>query len=422
MVNLNKNALYGNKYVNIRNGELFLGKFKVNDLGEKYGTPAFYFLTDKVRDNLNHIRKCFESVFPKCRGFYSTKSNYLEPIVEVVRDSGFGAEIIGLPEVHLLDSIDFSFHRVLGGGPYLSDEFLEAMIQRGTEYIVVYDLEDLTRVNQKINEFKENKSSEDSEFRQKILIRFRAPKYTGRHGIPFNPENINLLKSLLEECPNLKFEGILSHMGTRMKALVNYQKNFSFIIEVLNALKNLAGLYCNIIDIGGGFPNADAMKAPFFTKILREVYNDLVEAGWGECEIFYEPGRFIVGDVGFCSATVYKYSPLFHTAFLDVGNNLIPKFMKSALRFYNVNKITELPNQPVDFMGNVPSDQDILVKNYNFTPSVAKGDKVLIANVGAYALTWSTRFPYGLPAIICIDGEKISLFRSLNDSRDFIIH
>ena len=82
--------------------------------------------------------------------------------------------------------------------------------------------------------------------------------------------------------------------------------------------------------------------------------------------------------------------------------------MKSALRFYNASKILENPNEPWDFMGNIPSDQDIFVKNYNFTLHVEKGDIILIANVGAYALTWSTRFPYSIPKILFLKDNKIT--------------
>ena len=147
-----------------------------------------------------------------------------------------------------------------------------------------------------------------------------------------------------------------------------------------------------------------------FTAILREIQTDLKEAKWDHCEIFYEPGRFIIGDAGFCLARVYKYNARFATVFLDVGNNFIPKFMKASLRFYNASRITESTKFPVDFMGNIPSDQDILIKNYNFTPNVQADDIVLIANVGAYALTWSTRFPYPLPSVIFLNkDEKIIL-------------
>lgn len=408
-----KNALYGNRYVNIRENKLILGRFLVEDLANQFGTPTFIFLQDKIRENTRYIQSCFQSVFPKSRGFYSTKSNFLRPVVETIKSEQFGAEIIGLPELHLLQKIDFPFQNVLGGGPYLPDDFLTALITNKTEYLVIYDLDDLQRVNQK--------AAQILKYPQKILIRFRAPKYTGRHGVSFDPENIQDLDRQLQQCPFLQYKGILSHMGTRMKSLVNYKKNIDFIIQVLKTIKENTALESKIIDIGGGFPNADAMKKKTFTTILRDIQRYLKETGWDHCEIFYEPGRFIVGDAGFCMARVYKYNSKFSTVFLDVGNNLIPKFMKASLRFYNASRVTESTNYPVDFMGNIPSDQDILIKNYNFTPKVKTNDIILIANVGAYALTWSTRFPYPLPSIIFLNENEKNVLRTSSSDKDFTI-
>ncbi|MHA1746040.1 MAG: diaminopimelate decarboxylase family protein [Promethearchaeota archaeon] len=409
----NKNALYGNRYVNIRENKLILGSFPVEDLAEQFGTPTFIFLLDKIRDNTQYIQSCFQSVFPKSRGFYSTKSNFLQPVVEIMKSEQFGAEIIGLPELRLLKKIDFPLRNVLGGGPYLPDEFLTALIENKTEYLVIYDLDDLERVNKKAAQILERP--------QKILIRFRAPKYTGRHGVAFDPENIQKLSQQLQQCPFIQYKGILSHMGTRMKSLVNYKKNIDFVIQVLNSIKVNTALESEIINIGGGFPNADSMKKKAFTAILQEIHTDLKEAGWDHCEVFYEPGRFIVGDAGFCVARVYKYNPRFTTVFLDVGNNLIPKFMKASLRFYNASRITDSTNHPVDFMGNVPSDQDILIKNYNFTPNVKANDIILIANVGAYALTWSTRFPYPLPGIIFLKKDAKIIMHERSSDIDFTL-
>jgi diaminopimelate decarboxylase len=73
-------------------------------------------------------------------------------------------------------------------------------------------------------------------------------------------------------------------------------------------------------------------------------------------------------------------------------------------------------------MGNIPSDQDILVKNYNFTPSIQTRDYILIANVGAYALTWSIRFPYPNPSIILIESDQIKEIHNRNSPNDFSIH
>ncbi len=398
----NKRQLYGNNYVNIRDGALYVDEFSVLDLSTKFSTPAFIFLLDKVKANIQKIQECFTTVFPNSHGFYSVKSNYLTPVVNAVKKTGFGAEIITSVELEILENLHFPMNKVLAGGPYLPDQTLQAFLKAKVEYLVIYNIEDIPRIEKTL----QNTRPQDAN-PQKILIRFRAPRYSARHGVVLNPENLKRLEQTLKDAPHLTFKGILSHMGTRMRALKNYQNNLTYIQSILEDLKTHTSLVPTIIDIGGGFPNADAIKKPQFIEILQAVRSTLKEAGWDHCSIFYEPGRFIVGDVGFCITQVFQKSSEYSTLFVNVGNNLIPKFMKSALRFYNATQITETPNTPMDFMGNVPSDQDILVKNYNTVKHPKIADIYLIANLGAYSLTWSTRFPYPFPVLCFIENHNI---------------
>ncbi len=411
---INKNALYGNKFLNIKENELVLDGINVKNLIEKYSTPSFVFLQKKIEENIKKINDCFSSVFTNSQGFYSTKANYLPEIISIVKNQNFGTEIVGLPELKILKKIGFPFEKVIAGGPYLPNDFLAEIIKTHVKYLVVYDLDDIVRIQEIIQEF--------GTYKQDILIRIQSQKYTGRLGIVLNEPNLKNLKDIFDKCPNLQYKGILAHRGTQLNSIDDYMKNFQLLIENAIKIKKFVGWDTSILNIGGGFPNADSIKKNQLIAILKKFKEKLLKNNLNSCSIFYEPGRFIVGDTGFALASVIKYDKIHRTAFLDIGNNYIPKFMKSSLRFYNISKIFESPNKPIDFMGNIPSDQDILVKNYNFTPSIQTGDYILIANVGAYALTWSIRFPYPNPSIILIESDQIKEIHNQNSPNDFSIH
>lgn len=408
---MNKDQLFGNPYVNIINNQLVIDKVPVNLIATQYGTPTFIFLSNKIRDNIQKIKHIFQEIFPNSLGFYSTKANYLQEILRIVNQEEFGAEIISSTELHLLKKSQFPHNRILAGGPYLPEDFLQEVIESGLKYFVCYDIEDLPRIQKILASYPTKKIQ--------IILRFTSPKFTGRQGIPFLSENIEKIASTLSVCPQLEFEGILSHLGTQLNTDQDYLHNIAFLMEIADKLESQCGLNANIFDMGGGFPNADALKMDRLSVILSKVKDSLSQNGWDHVQIFYEPGRFIVGDTGFCLARILKYDLVNRTAFLDIGNQFIPKFMKSAIRFYDVDKITEHPNFPIDFMGPMPSDQDILLKNYNFPPHVASGDRVLIANVGAYALTFSTRFPYPFPLILSIDGDQMNVIHHRKDADVF---
>jgi diaminopimelate decarboxylase len=397
---MNRNSLYGNKYVNIIDDQLYLGKVRVRDLITQYDTPTFVFIAEKIQENIVKIKQIFESEFSDSYGFYSIKSNYLPEIVKIVQKMDFGAEIISNSEYRLLNSLNFEKEKIITGGPYMPDSFLQNLIDDQISHIVCYDIETIIQIQQM--------AEKRTNYRQKIIIRFTTPKYTGRQGVIFTPENIELIIATLNKCPNVILNGILSHIGTQLNTQEDYLVNFEFLIKIATEFRKF-NLNIKIFNIGGGFPNADSLKTDFLKDTLRSAKELLKNAGFDEIRLFYEPGRFIIGDCGFCIAKIHRYESAYKTAFLDIGNQFIPKFMKSSLRFYSVEHIEESPNTPIDFLGPIPSDQDILIKNYNFIPSVKPNDHIVIANVGAYALTFSTRFPYPIPTILLIESEQVRM-------------
>ena len=414
-MNTNKKKLFGNKYVNIIEGKIHLGSIEAQTLAREYRTPSFLFLKEKIADNIHYIQEIFTSVFPNALGFFSVKSNFLKPILEVVQENHFGAEIISLPELNILEQIGFNSERIIAGGPYLPDEFLYRIVKARVPNIVVYDLDQIAVLNHMI----ENFSPHLEGYTPNILLKFQTSKFTSRHGISRSVESYNALQTLFHENRKVIFGGILSHFGTRLKTIIQYRENANNLIDIIQNLRRYAQLEPKIINFGGGFPNADSIKQDDFIPLLQEVKSALDKELDGKYSMFYEPGRFIVEDAGFCLCEVIKFDPSSKTVFVNVGNNLIPKFMKASLRFYNASRSTDALRFPVDILGNVPSDQDILIKNYNFTEKVERGDIIIIANVGAYALTWSTRFPYSKPSILILDGKKIHVYHDRTSSHDF---
>ena len=64
----------------------------------------------------------------------------------------------------------------------------------------------------------------------------------------------------------------------------------------------------------------------------------------------------------------------------------------------------------------MPTDQDVLAKNYFFVENLKEDDTVIVANVGAYCLTFSNRFAYPLPKIFIVKNNKIKeIFDSTKD-------
>ena len=108
--------------------------------------------------------------------------------------------------------------------------------------------------------------------------------------------------------------------------------------------------------------------------------------------------------------------------FLDIGNHICPKFARCSLRFYNASQIDKPHKFKTSIAGIVPTDQDILAKNYFFTENLREKDIILTTNVGAYCLTFSNRFPYTLPSILLVKGSLVKKIFDPNLNHDFSLN
>ena len=197
------------------------------------------------------------------------------------------------------------------------------------------------------------------------------------------------------------------------------RSNIEIIADNYNKLKKM-GIIINNINLGGGFPEATVMpqdqlkKNAFEMKKIIESFNIQYE------NIYFEPGRYFVGDTGiFITKAIGIHDDKW--IILNIGNHICPKFARCALRFYNASQISQSHKYKWSIAGIVPTNQDILVKDYFFTESVNRGDIVLILNVGAYSLTFSNRFPYPLPNIFLVKDEKVVQIFNNSEDLDFSI-
>ncbi|TFG24582.1 MAG: hypothetical protein EU532_12400, partial [Promethearchaeota archaeon] len=154
--------------------------------------------------------------------------------------------------------------------------------------------------------------------------------------------------------------------------------------------------------------------------IAKKLKDSLKEVDLSFNELYFEPGRYLVGDAGIYVAKIINIQSD-RWVFLNLGTNICPKFAKCSLRFYNASAINAPHKFKTSIAGIVPTDQDVLVKDYFFTKRINIDDLILITNVGAYTLTFSNRFPYALPSIFKINGSELDKIFDPNEVRDFSI-
>jgi diaminopimelate decarboxylase len=228
-------------------------------------------------------------------------------------------------------------------------------------------------------------------------------------------KNFDLLKNYLK-CKNVRITTVLSHYSTQMNNVDQFKRNLESLIKSYKRLNEMFPL--ENINLGGGFPEAIIMPKAQLKKIAIMIKEKLDANDISYKKIYFEPGRYFVGDAGVFLTKIVRVTDD-RWIFLNIGNHICPKFARSSLRFYNASRISEAHDTKTSIAGIVPTDQDVLVKNYFFSNHIKKGDIVMIPNVGAYTLTFSNRFPYPLPNIFIIKSDEISKIFDNSINKDF---
>lgn len=389
--------LSGNPHLIKKDGKLLICDILASEIFKNKQTPFMIFFANRVKNNINSFCRVFQSLFDNFQCFYSFKANFLPDICRIVQSEGVGAELIGLPELKLALKLRFPSEKIIVGGPYLPPELIEKCILENIKEVIVYNLNDIILIDSIAKKYKRI---------QEICLRVNTQKFGSKLGIDLDEFELTLLKKIKNEYMNVKITTILSHYSTQMNNFEQFKQNLKNVLEKIKILLK-AGFRIENINLGGGFPEAAIMPEHQLIEIAKKIKLILTNFDIKFKNIYFEPGRYFVGDAGILLAKIIKvYKDRW--IFLNIGNHICPKFAKASLRFYNITRINDPHKYKTSIAGILPTDQDVLAKNYFFTKELEEGDLVMITNVGAYCLTFSNRFPYLLPEILLIEDGKLS--------------
>ncbi|MHA1671557.1 MAG: diaminopimelate decarboxylase family protein [Promethearchaeota archaeon] len=389
-------TIAGNKFIINKDNLITFDLVSLRTLLEESKTPLMVLLENKIRDNIHTFNKIFSSVFSNYQGFYSFKANFLPEVCRIIQSESIGAEIVGIPELNLALRLGYSAEKIIAGGPYLPDELIEKCVENEIREIIIYNINDIKRVNEI--------SKKHGKY-QNLCLRINSQKFGSKLGITLDPKTLIKLKNVLQDCENVCLKTILSHRASQMNNSEQFRLNLENVAQAYTQLGN-SGIKIENINLGGGFPEAVVIPEKQLKKIAQNLKENLELLEINVNQIYFEPGRYFVGDAGIFLTEIIKITEN-RWIFLNIGNNICPKFARCSLRFYNASKIDAPHKFKTSIAGIIPTDQDILVKDYFFTQSLDEGDIVIITNVGAYTLTFSNRFPYSLPPIFLLNGKNI---------------
>jgi len=328
------------------------------------------------------------------RVFYAIKANSNRDILQVVNDGGLNFEVVSPGEIDLILELfpDIDRERILFTPNFAPREEYEY----GLEHGIWVTLDNLHPLREWGESFRG----------QKVFLRLDTGQGRGHHehvktagvhskfGIPLF--ELDEAKQLLDDC-GAEVVGLHAHTGSGILQADNWE-------EVAMALGEAAQRFPTVrhLDIGGGLgvpekPGQQALDMAAFNASLASVREHV-----GDCEIWLEPGRYVVAQAGVLVATVTQVKGKGDVQYVGVStgmNSLIrPALYGAYHEIANLTRLDEPAGEIVNVVGPICETGDRLGSD-RLLPAAQEGDVLLVANAGAYGYVMSSRYNLREPAV-----------------------
>lgn len=387
-------------------------------LAKKFGTPLFVINVQEMTRRYRKIRNAFEKHHGKVTVAYAYKANYIPFVCRHFQKLGAGADVVGDMEYDLAKRVGLDAPKTIINGPHKPR--LEEAIVRGC-IINVDNFSELDRIN---------KISKKMKKEANVGIRMN----TRKGGLSWNQFGFNLetgqFAEAVERALRMKFVRVLGphvHIGTNVIDTKLYSESARAVIKAVKVMEGL-GTKADVINFGGGFPSENACpsdfemeewKPPGIEEFARALCGP-VKKHFREKKpsLVVEPGRYLADDAVSLLTSVVAVKDLFgtHSVTVDAGVNVI---QSARFRKRKIGTNSKQEKILTDIYGPTCMASDLLEAGVSI-PEPRVGDIIEFSACGAYEESLSTQFLFYRPAVVSVDGGKVTLVRRREQLKDVI--
>lgn len=212
---------------------------------------------------------------------------------------------------------------------------------------------------------------------------------------------------------NLDVIGIDCHIGSQITEISPYLDAVDKLLELVEQVE-ADGAQIRHVDVGGGLGiTYDDETPPDIGDFVRAVLAHIEKRGHGQREVYFEPGRSLVGNAGVLLTRVEYLKPGEEKNFAIVDaamNDLARPAMYEA--FHRIVPVVKraAPAHVYDVVGPVCESGDWLGRDREL--AVEPGDLLAICSAGAYGFVMSSNYnTRARAAEVMVDRERARLVR-----------
>jgi diaminopimelate decarboxylase len=403
------------KYIKKR---LTIDRVVIDDIAKKFGTPTYCYSYTQLKKNINNFKKNFKSFSPLI--CFAIKSNTNLNLIKEIQKLGLGADVVSMGELMMALKAGINPKKIVFSGVGKTSKEIGYAIDKKILLINAESKSEIKEID-RIARLKKKKVQIGIRLNPntdaKTLSQISTGKKENKFGI--NEKTFLELISFCQNSKNINLECLSVHIGSQILDHKPYEKMLNVVDKIIDKTKHKF----KFIDLGGGMGISynDNSK-----KLNYKKYNTAIKKFLKKhpSKIIFEPGRSIVGDVGFLiSRIIYiKENDKKDFIILDAAMN---DLMRPAL--YGANhktlpsiKRNQISKKIYEFVGPICESTDKFVSLKKFQKLKEK-EIIVMCDVGAYGMSLSSN--YNLrpkPIELLIKGSNIRIIKKRQKHTDLI--
>jgi diaminopimelate decarboxylase len=403
------------KYIN---KSLSIEKVKVQNLAKKFNTPIYCYSYKQLKENINNFKNHFKSFSPLI--CFAVKANTNVNLISEIRKLGLGADVVSMGEMMIALKAGISPEKIVFSGvgktyteiSYAIDKKILLINAESKSEII--EIEKIAKSKKKIINIgiRLNPNTD-----AKTLSQISTGKKENKFGV--DKETFFELTEYSKNSKNIRLKCLSVHIGSQILDHKPYEKMLKVVDRIIKKTKHKF----EFIDLGGGMGISYDNNNK---KLNYKKYNDAINRTLKNhnSKIIFEPGRSIVGNIGFLiSKVIYiKESEKNDFIILDAAMN---DLMRPALYGTNHRTLPVLKNKKISkktytFVGPICESTDKFATLNKFQKLKEK-DLIIMCDVGAYGMSLSSNYNVRpKPVEILIKGSKVNVIKKRQNLTDLI--
>ncbi|MFO7526401.1 MAG: diaminopimelate decarboxylase [Ignavibacteriaceae bacterium] len=400
------------EFIKYKNNELYIEDISLNHIAAQHGTPVYVYSKNYFIKRYQEFENAFENINHKI--FYAMKSNFNLNVIKTFTDLGSGVDVNSEGELYRALKTGINTDKIIMSGVGKTSNEIKLALEKKLLMIKAECEEEVELIN---------KIAGEMIVTANVALRVNPDVDAKSHpyistGLSNNKFGINVKSAVniyknRKKFEHINFTGIDMHIGSQITFVEPFVEAVQKLSAIYFELKS-DGLKLEHFDVGGGigvdYNNDKSFTITEFAERIIPLFNKL------DCEIFFEPGRFLTANAGVLLTSVTYNKTNGNKKFIIVDSAMNDMLRPTIYQAYHhiqpVIKNDDRKNIHADIVGPVCESGDYFAKDREIT-EIKSGELLAIMSAGAYGMVMASNYNARRRAPeIMIDGKEVSVVRN----------